>query len=483
MKRWFTILLLVVAGYSCIPIEDNILPQIERLELRDSVYFYRDTLSVRLSVRDETTLDTLRLRISKNRLNPLDQNPWVLDSIIPLLGGRRYSDTLLLEVPAFVNTGSYNVQLTTQDAGSNSVIRNRNFLILSDTLSPRFQDLSLSLEQNPDGTYSTCRGEAFNVSGLVTDNLALTRVGFRVNGSIPSFDQVSGNSFNLADLSFNNALVTPANASDGIPVTFTLVAVDTFNNRSTFDFTLIPDCDDLSPEIQLGTTRPNLLEGNEVNITQGGRFRINNLFIEDNRALATASVFFNISQRDPELFSEVDLQGASQVNLADSVALLFDIPEFAPIGQIYELLISATDTTGLTSLPLSIRLTVVEDDPPSIVLTNTLVNGEEVRYSEDEAVEVRADDVLALEGKIEELNELVRVRLAILNGASGAVVSQFVFNNPDNALAVTISDLYPEGGLRIPTTAEPGEIYLLQLRAVDNKDQVNEQLFQFLVIE
>lgn len=456
--------------HNCIPIVDKVNPVVDEFSLGE-VYFYQDTLRVVVSFFDNTLLDSAFISVRKVAIRPDQTNPWALDTAINLRG-RRFVDTLALKVPPFTDPGEYELTVIGQDRGRNRAANSSRFLLATDNRPPVLSEVALNIPPDQQGRIVVCRNQIIPVSGLATDNLLITRMGFSINGR-ESLLAVRGESLRLEQV-FRDLIRVPNDLANGSIVNFTLVAIDSFQNRTSTSFQLLVECDDQRPTLRLAGTEPATTADGRINLVSGGLFRITNVQAADNQALRRARVFANRAGEQPELLRTIELPAVSgPVNLFAQEPLQFNFPavQFPP-GSIYEVSIEAEDQQGLRSETLRLTVNIIENRPPLITVAAVFLN-EQATSLAVQPVRVGPGVRIRVEGKIEE--ELALARVRIYWGLSRGVpfpdlladVREF------NSLPVNLSELLITERLVIPGGVAPGTRYELVIEAEDSLGQTD----------
>ncbi len=479
-KLAYALFTLLALANGCIPIEDRIDPLVEGTQVRE-VYFYNDTIQLSVSFSDNNQLDTGFVSIERLQGQPPSIYPPWSENIGVSLRGRRLDKDFTIAVPPFVAPGEYTLIISGRDVGGNQVTQTSNFFVQQDNIPPVFHNLAIGLSEGPDGVYQACRSEVIRITGGVSDNLSVVRLGFQLGTVSQGVLSVSADSLSVGD-SFGNQVLVPPGIDNGTLLELTVFAIDTFNNRTEARFNIRVDCDDRPPVIFVGSTSPQADNG-RVQVVQGMDFRINNAVVTDDRLVANVKVYYNLLGANPVLRHEIS-PGTASVNLHEAVDLVFPIPVETPIGQIFELTILATDSEGNTSLPFIITVTVVEDGPPVIVVTNTYINGIDTPLSPGTLNRIARRQSFTLDGKVEEQLALTLFRLAWgpeseVNQGRGQI-SEF---REFESLPLNLIDYFSANSFIVPPTAVIGSVYVLDIRAVDSRNQTTTLRYRFEVTE
>ncbi len=465
--------------YSCIPIDDVIPPNIDAFSLEEnSIYFYKDTISFDVVYTDNVLLDSGVIQISKAPEEVPTENDWDTTIVLNQLQGRRLERVYSVKVPEYKSPGRYIVSITVFDRDGNQNVQTRSFFVQQDQTFPVFSNVTLGLSQRADGAFEACRSTIVPISGLVTDNLSVNRLGFALSSGQQDAVAVLGDSLELSEF-FGSSVLIPSDVVNGTALTLTIFAIDTFQNRVEQDFIINIACDDVLPEIVFVQATPELNTENFTNVAQGGRFSIDSVLVSDNEFLKEATVFFNSQGEALSELYTVSLNTTSAVDLADSVNLVFEIPDDAPIGQTRDISFIVTDSVGNSSPLTVVSYSVVEDLPPLVLITNTYIDLQERSWDINQPTTVQPGVSISFDGKVEELNALSNV--VVEWGPEGN--QQVVANITEfNSLPYNLAFIFEDVTLRIPNNAEG--LYRLTISATDTRQQSSEAVtYQFFVSE
>jgi len=434
MKRTQYLLLCFALIWSCIPIIDKIAPTIQEVNNLRLIYHIQDTIQLFLTYRDNNRLDSVTVSI--NRQVPPASNPWRY-FIRRSVKGRRYEDTLRIPIPKDAPLGIYNLSIRLQDfAKLQAVPKDTIFELRGDNRPPRINNLSvvstgvgISPERDITGNFITCRSAIIQLAGLITDNIRVREVRVSLNDGATNLLNtarvVNSDTVRLLGL-FDRDIRIPSNVADGRVLRLTVTVLDGEGNTASQSFNFIINCDDQAPSLNITRTSPQINANREVNLIEGGVFRILEGTATDNRGLGTLTVTFNEVNQTRRVVFEQNLNGATSVNLAELLASaspnLFQPPANAPVGSIYELVVSVRDIAGNVATPIRILITIIRDEPPVIFIANVYVDGKELILGVPSQGAAAANIVgrgqtVQIEGKIEDDSGLEYIQ--ILWGPSG----------------------------------------------------------------
>ncbi|MCS6833777.1 MAG: hypothetical protein NZ521_09405, partial [Flammeovirgaceae bacterium] len=247
MKRLFFLSLLLLGSilYSCIPLEDIesplVIPNIEDFPIRE-IYYYSDTMFIKATYTDNSTLDTVGFQVLKKEILP-NENPW--KALLQIaVSGRRFDTLYRIVVPNYKTQGDYHILLFARDKEGNYASISKEFKLGGDVTPPRINNLTLGLPQ-VGGRFISCRNAPITIaSGVAIDNIEIRRVGISINGQ-ESFTQVSTPTLNIRQVlsQFAERLRIPASATDGSIVSFAVIVEDGVGNRAVQTFEIVIDCD------------------------------------------------------------------------------------------------------------------------------------------------------------------------------------------------------------------------------------------------
>lgn len=451
MKRTQYILLCFALIWSCIPIIDKIAPTIQEVNNLRLTYHLQDTIQVFLTYRDNDRLDSVTVSI--NRQVPPATNPWRYFTK-RAIRGRRYEDTLKIPIPKDAPLGIYNLSIRLQDfAKLQAIPKDTIFELLGDNRPPRINNLlvistgvGVAPERDIAGNFITCRSSIIQLAGLITDNIRIREVRVSLNEGATNLLNtarvVNSDTVRLVGL-FDRDIRIPSNVADGRVLRLTVTALDGDGNSVSQSFNFIINCDDQAPSLNITKTNPQINANGEVNLIEGSSFRILEGTATDNKGLGTLTVTFNEINQTRRVVFERNLNGATSVDLAELLASagsnLFQPPANAPVGSIYELIISIRDIAGNVATPIRILITIIRDEPPTIFIANVYVDGKELILSSTAANIVGRGQTVQIEGKIEDDNGLEYIQIlwgvpgqetTIVNLKGEDITLPFDFANP-----------------------------------------------------
>ncbi|WP_020532439.1 hypothetical protein [Flexithrix dorotheae] len=468
--------LVFLAISSCIPIEDKVGPRVNDFDIQ-ATYFYQDTIDFSVIFTDNSGLDSGSIVIDRIPTVTPGPNAWFyLDTFD--IRGRRIEPNFKIVVPEYKEVGEYILTVFGYDEGGNPDTVRRIFNLQSDNSFPVFDSLLIGLTQLNDSTYIACRSSIINISGNVKDNLKLNRVGFSMNNGKENLSVNSTDSLDLATL-FGNQVNIPPDTQDSTIINLHIIAVDTFENRSVKTFKILVDCDDQSPKIEVIKSNPKLNSFNRVFVTQGGKLKIPELKIEDNRFISEASVYYNLQAEPLSLFGSTNINSSDPVNLNDFINLEFDVPLSAPIGEVREVSIMAKDSIGNESEITKIIINVIEDEPPLIIITDTYISNSAVAFNDTGYTPIKPGDFVTFDGKVEELNFLKSLK--IYWSEESSVEAPLVNEVNFLQLPINLSEYHNLFSFVVPDNASLGTKFKLEIVPTDSKNQETKKVYLFEV--
>ncbi len=497
MSRYAYFIVLAMIAASCIPVVDErepIVNQHPSIELSE-IYYYETKIRFKLTLRDNNALSILRISINHKDQAKASPNDFSYFQQLNIQG-RRLDRTfeVFVDKSKFYRVGTYEIRAVVFDKYDNSRTLIREFELKADSIPPVFENLALGLVPYSDprvADYVACRSQIVKVFGQVRDNLLLTRVGVRFPGTLNGVAQeeivsVLYDKFIKLDTFFKNNLVIPPGAKDGEVLTMTFYAYDTaIDNRVTAEnpfsgnrversFKILVQCDDQPPVIEVLAVLPRFVAPKEVSLVEGGTLRITNAKVSDNKGLSKIWVAFNREGRDVNIVDSLIIRDFStSVNLsASGLRSVFDVPPTARPGDIFNLSYFAQDSAGNFAEPYVIKISIIENQPPTIQITDTYVNGIPRAFSTSASLPlpVSASDVIRFDGKVDD-DYLLSSVSAIWNG--NLVISRLSPSTPfDWASAQTNTTFV------VPTRVTSFE---LRLQATDEKGLESSKVYYFVL--
>jgi hypothetical protein len=441
------LLWLVCLGFvGCIPLVDERLPSILELEdgevkIRD-LYYYNDTLVFKIAFRDNNSLDSVSVNVRPAEQRSLNNRDFVYNERIRVRG-RRLERTFRIPIPLtrnFRTVGEYQLRVRVRDRYDNIRDNFWFFDLKADSVAPVFEGLALQLprSQDPRADYVACRSQVIRVLGRVKDNLLLKRVGVNFSGALNGerqeeivrafFDQsISLDTFFKANLS------VPARAADGEILTMTFYAYDTaIDNRATAPdpfsgnlrtqtIRVLVNCDDRPPVVSVRSVSPRFVGLNEVALVERGTFRILQATATDDKALLAVYAAFNRDDAELQIVDSLVLGGTvSSVDLVSAgLNLNFTAPPTARVGDVFRVSLFAVDTALNYSEFNTIKVNIVENQNPTIEITDTYVNGFQRSFSTQDIapLSVASGDIIRFDGKVDDDYRLASVSV-LWNGSN-----------------------------------------------------------------
>ncbi|MCC5944391.1 MAG: DUF4625 domain-containing protein [Bernardetiaceae bacterium] len=464
-----SLLCLTYTMQGCIPIEDRFPPNIGTLNISDS-YNWGDTLELATVLTDNSSLASALITI---KAQSEEGNSWRVNHQIPL-EGRRFDLNYSIVIPMRTILGQYVLELEVVDGGGNVSRKEAKFTIGSDVRAPRFENLFISnLPRRPNAdnqSYLGCRLDALSIVGEVIDSNGIVRLTAKL-GNLPEVLRLFEPAETFINLEgiFDGALRIPNNIANGTDIPLILRAVDRDGNEGSQTLIIRVECDDEAPQIRIIRTSPPLNEDREVRIVQGGKFSLLETEISDNQFLDRLFIRFG---RDNEALEEIlnlELNTSETVNLEELLGEPFSItiPEEARPGDVYILSLRARDSAQNVSSAQRIRINVMPDLPPVILISNLLINGQERTYVPEQVKPLSPNSSVRIEGKIEEDVSFEYIRIAW--GRRGALADVVNLNEADleGKTPFNLADPASQNVFRVPQDATAGQIYELQIKAKD----------------
>lgn len=482
MKRIFVYIVLLASSLgACIPIEDRFDPNSSEFDVLD-IFHVRDTFKFDIIFTDNAELDKALIQITQE--TGVFPATWqITDSVA--LAGRRFEylyDTL---IPLGTNEGRYKIEVLIFDVGGNTKTITDLFEVVGDIRGPVFslEVAILNMEKDSEGRYVACRLQIPELEGYVVDNIGISKIEAQIEG-FPKIARVLAAGIDSVSLRgfFGNDLRIPDNVGDREELDLTLTATDIDGNVSSKVVKIIVDCDDQVPTIEVLQTVPELSSTNQVSVITGEEFIISSAKIRDDRVIQDLFVLFN--ERD----ADKDTVLVKSINVVDSVAIedilgeiAVQIPETALIGSKYDFVMIATDTSRNVSKPFLVEITVVEDQAPRIIVSNTLIDDLDTLLTKGISGEnpIGAGQEVRIEGKVEDDLGLTYYR--VFWGIEGQEARIVNLDGTGIALPLNFADTRVINEFIVPESARPEEIYRLIIRVKDLRNDEIETVYRFIV--
>ena len=402
MRRTSAIIALIFISFlACVDVEDVLPPFIDTSAVDgnlvpDTVY-YQDTIRFSVSFSDNVIVDSTVVAITPLGTDIADSvSNWIIfiTENDTLRGSRNVTRNIEERVPAYITaindytpTGKYVISLFAIDKADGVVATSDTFLLCDDVTPPVFDELSVDLEIR-NGNLFTCPGFTIPVSGKVSDNTQLRRIGYYFNNETPfSLDVSTGEvEYDTIDLSTSldgsRSVVVPDELNNQT-LTLTIFAEDIFRNTTEQSFTVEVDCDTKGPDINIVSTSPSLNDENVAYVVTDNQFTIDSLVITDESAIDSVEIYFSLQGSTPVLYKSYSIDPPTpEVLLGDLDNLIFpsQLLPFTQAGLTYVVTIRAYDTvtifsnTGNVSENIDIELITKEDDPVEIPVIDLILN-------------------------------------------------------------------------------------------------------------
>jgi hypothetical protein len=483
MKKLLYFFLAYILVWACIPIEDKIKPTIEPFRV-EKEYHLLDSLIVPLTFRDNEKLDSFTWAIRD--LSGSLTNRWgAVSSGKKIRGGRLRRERFAMQIPATAEQNTYSLTINVYDGGKNITTSTDTFRILGDNEKPTidFQVTNPYSIDKATGLPLFCRLDVIRLKGKITDNVGLQDITAEIRGKVrsPKVLQFT-TAYDFSEELFRNDIRLPTDIEDNTTLQLSISVTDLAGNINQKSFTFFVNCDDKPPIIQIDSTRPSINAESEAGVIEGTEFRILQGKISDNRHLKDFSITFNplnALKRDT-IFSRRAIKTGGPLELKSLLTnTVFKLPTTSKAGDVYEVLLNLSDTSGNSAPVRRILLNVLKDELPSIFVTNTYLDNQEfVVLSGNNPI--KAGQTLKIEGKIEEDNKLDYIRINW--GQRGQLQEQVRLNAAQLiTLPFDFSDPQSKKTFKVPETAASGAIYELEIRVKDSKNDEVVRKYVFVI--
>ncbi|WP_281615552.1 DUF4625 domain-containing protein [Flammeovirga sp. SubArs3] len=506
LQTLISYILLLAVFASCIALEDDFSPSISSMEIEENkVFHYKDTFNLSVTFSDNVLISEATISIGE--VNPESSSVFTFsfDSTYADIQARALAIDSSLVIPAYVPTGQYFLALKNKDAGDNVMVDSIFFRIESDTILPSFSsDFSVmsAIEGNQESTVY-CRGERLLLSGILSDNIGLTKLSVQFADSSPRNFLIQGDSLDINDI-VQRQIFIPESLENGID-TLTLTLEDEYSNVSVKKIPLEINCDDVAANFASYESTQEIPSDRIVLIYPGTPFQLTSLIAEDEGGLDSVQlevsripVSSDGSTSTPiiEQFVEVALNGVNTIDLATLEDLNFNF-EFDELttdaGETIFINVKIKDQEQTWDNASFFRFSLVarEDLAPSITVTDFIFNDtkEYVPENEPYALTPQTNSInIKLEGKIYENVGLQSVLIEFIDlglGSRGTSASKTVteFSSYPVDLGSLISDLQ----MVVPSMNQ-ADLYeysqtdfRLRILATDIRGQTDEIIYNFSV--
>jgi hypothetical protein len=430
---------------------------------------------------DNEQLDSLVVAIRKNAVTGTGEE-WE-PVITRRIQGRRLEDSVKIPIPARAQLGRYDLVITIFDRAGNLNRTVNTFELRGDNRPPQILEaILLGLDRDAAGNYIACRQSVFDFTGRIQDNIALSEVRAVIPGVIDVRRLIQGSSVNLNGL-FGRDLRLPESVQDNSRLVLTLSATDANNNTASVTFNVLINCDDQPPIIEILRTQPQINAQRETRIIEGTSFSILEGTLQDNRRLSRLNITFNRASdllRDTVFRANFNTAGPVQLGTL-LAAQRFALPPDAIPGQVFELVLFATDSAGNSAPPFRIQLNVTKDEPPLILLAEVRINGVLTELRENAEVLLPSASFVEIAGKIQD--DLALEFVEILWGPRGneGVLARLGAAQLQN-LPFDFLQTGSVSRFEIPAGTPPDSSYSLIIRAKDTKNPIVERRYFFRVM-
>jgi hypothetical protein len=415
---WLLVFGIATFLFACVDVQDVIDPRFQFVVnsedgiIKDT-YYYGDSISFEVTFTDNSSIVKSEVAIGKESSDPINNPVDITDTVsswgiyitelADLSGSRFVQRTVNEKIPTifkgeFLDPGTYFIYLSVEDVGGTFIDFKETFTIVADQTEPTITIDGLGLQKDASDNYEACVGFVVPVDGYVKDNTKIKSLQYRftresntsefstsepqvINSDVPT----ENDSVYIATI-FGEFGVTIPSQIAGVDVEsetllFTVIATDTFNNKSTStSIPIVVNCDTEIPTVQVLKTTPVLNSNLVFDIPVGGSFSIDSIRFTDISGLGDITLDLRkgslsvIAQNigipagvvDTTFVDESSFQFIGGTNTGD----LFSI-----IGNIYTLTITATDLESPANVAtIRITLNTVEDASPTIEVVDLLIN-------------------------------------------------------------------------------------------------------------
>jgi hypothetical protein len=528
---WLLVFGIATFLFACVDVQDVIDPRFQFVVnsedgiIKDT-YYYGDSISFEVTFTDNSSIVKSEVAIGKESSDPINNPVDITDTVsswgiyiteLADLSGSRFVQRIVNEkIPTifkgeFLDPGTYFIYLSVEDVGGTFIDFKETFTIVADQTEPTITIDGLGLQKDASDNYEACVGFVVPVDGYVKDNTKIKSLQYRftresntsefstsepqvINSDVPT----ENDSVYIATI-FGEFGVTIPSQIAGVDVEsetllFTVIATDTFNNKSTStSIPIVVNCDTEIPTIQVLKTTPVLNSNLVFDIPVGGSFSIDSIRFTDISGLGDIALDLRkgslsvIAQNigipagvvDTTFVDESSFQFIGGTNTGD----LFSI-----IGNIYTLTITATDLESPANVAtIRITLNTVEDASPTIEVVDLLINPDNqvidtIFINVSDGGIFNATDVIVRAEAIPVVSYLI---------ASGKVQDdigissiEFIWERPDNTnesftpiventpTVVQLDDLVPADLFTFPRDVDG--VYLFTIKITDTINNITE---------
>ncbi|MBD0405091.1 hypothetical protein [Flammeovirga sp. EKP202] len=495
---------------SCIALEDEFDPTVTTDVVSDKIYYYKDSFPVAITFKDNALIEEskVKFQIENPQLIANDTVIFAFEKTFSEVLARQLQFDTTFIVPSYVRTGRYLMEISNKDAGNNFIVDTAYFLIGADVQSPVIENFSVTsaIEGNLENE-AFCRAERIVVNALVTDNIALKRIGVSIADATPRYFQANSiDTIDVAELVQRQLFISDS-LENGV-YNLKLIAEDVFGNTIEETTQINVNCDD-QPAVFVSYQEESGIEipsNRIVTLFPGEQFSLNSLVFTDAGGLDSArlevsriGVAPSIGEPAPvvnETPIEVDLQGVNEQDLAqvfnnDDFQFSFDLLD-TQAGETIFINITVKDGEQTWEEATFFRFSLVakEDLAPIIRIADLVIDGTKEYVPENDVLDLTDRLIgknsidIAVEGKIQENVGLASIEYSFVSDreeitpVSGALDDPSVFTSYPVDIGTTLNTAFT-------IDADPpvfGEvIYTLTITATDIKGQTDDVTYNFRV--
>lgn len=485
---WWPVALLL-ALTTCIPIKDRVDPDILPPQGLLDTYWFQDTLKLRTTFVDNEGLDSCFVTLRRQGSGGSGATFFFRRKFV--IRSRRFDlrfDTL---IPNFVVRGTYSLSIDVIDRGQNLRNFSRTIELRGDRKPPILRNVTLDFPTYSDpnvADYIACRSQVIRVrTGTASDSLFLSRMEVLINDNLRASENVALPANVPLDLPrfFGTRFSIPQDVPDGTIYTFEIVAKDLeFSeppqegpNVARQRFRILVSCDDRPPVISIIQSTPQISAQQVVTVPEGGQFVLQRVNFSDNVGLQQLQM--SLTRILPSILpiATIDRPASPANALTDSLSnRVVPLPANAAVGQEYDLRLDARDVTGNFATPVIVRIKIVEDNPPLLIVTNNYLNTNSALFSENTAspLLVNRGDRITLDGRAEDDRQISTLRYVWQNTTTGNAVIPDIVASP-NSVAANLASYFGPNTFTVPVTAPAGTRLELRITATDNRSNPGPQ--------
>ncbi|AZQ63671.1 hypothetical protein EI427_15995 [Flammeovirga pectinis] len=491
--------ILFLTGFiSCIALEDDFSPSISSDSFLNDTYYYKDSFQLNITFTDNVLIEEAQVTIGKvdASLDSTDLE-FTFDSVFTTQARLLILDSAIL-IPAYVSTGEYFLALRNTDTGGNIIADTTYFMVGTDTLSPSLSDLTVmsAIEGNQENT-AYCRGEYLALSGLISDNIGINKVGVQIGTSSPRYFLADGENITLESIVENQIFISDSLANGVYDLTISME--DVFGNVKTEVQSINVNCDDVPAQFvsYAETNGIEIPSDRVVLMFPGENFSLSSLIFEDEGGLDSMRLevsYISVPSAVGSAGTVVEapvvnlaLDGATTVDLATLTTFNFGFNQTGvDAGETIFVNVKVKDQEQTWDNASFFRFSLVarEDLAPSINITDLIFNESKEYIPENTVQELTLTEDLniSIEGKVDENVGLSSITYTFTDdyGYNAPMTSTFTdFTTYPVDLGVMFGNVsFP---IRQSLDHEGVLIYTLEVVATDIKGQVDTVTYNFSV--